>query len=435
MRKIWMVLLAVLLSSSAAFANEGKLISLVGSVSLVRDGQETRLERGGVVRAGDLVKVAVSSAAQLRMSDQSIIALGQSTEFRISDYTFNADKPAEARASFSLLKGAFRTVTGMIGQHARDNYTVKAGVVATIGIRGTHYRLRLCNQDCADEKGASPADGLYGGVSEGLIGVTNESGMDEFGPGEYFYVADAKTRPERLFGMPGQLTDEQAGFLVTAAVKGGMAATTVDMPVFARDKAVSALLMSQQAMSTAADTMSGLTQGQFRPAEFPSTPSQLAHVSPLPGPNESGFLDIGGTGSVRGQIVWLTNADIDLHLLTPDASHVYFGNRTVTLQGGATAQLDHDNLGEVIDASPDKRIENIVVNGTQIPTGQYTFYAHSFTGNNGGLPTTVQIRVTGDGNITSLGNTTTLNSGQYSSNYIVNINGASAAPTYTIQPR
>ncbi len=196
-------LLVVLFAAGVmtAHADEGKLITVVGTVSMVRDGQEVKLERGAVVRTGDLLKVAAESYAQLRMSDQSIVALSPVTEFKINEYRFSAEKPAEGRALFSLLKGAFRTVTGLIGRQARENYSVSAGVVATIGIRGTHYRLRLCDGDCSGE-GSAPVKGLYGGVSEGRIGVTNSSGTDEFGADEYFFVADAASRPERLPGPP-----------------------------------------------------------------------------------------------------------------------------------------------------------------------------------------------------------------------------------------
>jgi hypothetical protein len=194
-------------------------------------------------------------------------------------------------------------------------------------------------------------------------------------------------------------------------------------------------MMSQAQSIMAVDSLSSLTSDQFRPAEIASSPGSLAHYTPIVPGGIDGFINVGGTGDIRGQIVWMTDADIDLHLQTPANGEVYYGNRTVTLTGGATAQLDHDNLGGVIDAAPDKRIENIVVNGTPIPLGNYTFFAHSFSGNNGGLPTTVQIRVTGNANATSLAGSATLSSGQNSSNYLVNISGGGTAPAYSIQPR
>ena len=90
------------------------------------------------------------------------------------------------------------------------------------------------------------------------------------------------------------------------------------------------------------------------------------------------FIPVGGTGVIRGQLVWMTSADLDLHLTLPDQQQVYFGNKVVTFNNGkATATLDHDNLGGVIDAPPDKRVENIAVTGTP-SNGSYTFFVNSF---------------------------------------------------------
>lgn len=420
MKTLKRIFLLALLATASVFAsaNEGKLIAVVGDVVIVRDGQEIKGTRGTVVRAGDLVKVAAESTAQLRMSDESIIALAQRTDFQISEYRFAADKPTEGRAIFSLLKGAFRTVTGLIGRQAGDNYAVKAGVVATIGIRGTHYRARLCARDCAVEGQEAPKDGLYGGVTEGRIGVTNDTGTEVFGADEYFYVADAATRPERLPGPPDLLLD-RANFLAKLRQGAGTAAPLVAdyvppaLPGFG-----------------ASDSLANLTLQQFRATEVLS-PDALVHVTPLPPPTTDDFINVGGSAPIRGQIVWMTDADIDLHLLTPTGSNVYFGNPSVVLNG-ATATLDHDNLGGTIDAAPNLRIENIVVDGSQIPAGSYGFYANSFSGNNNGLPTTVQIRVTGDGNATSLSDTFSLSGGQNSKTYNVDYQGTGVAPVYSV---
>lgn len=414
------------LFTHAAVADEGKVLTAVGPVSVVRDGKELPLNRGETVRSGDLVKVAEDASAQIRMSDESIIALSPRTEFKITEYRFSREKPTEGKALFALIKGAFRTVTGVIGQQARENYAVKAGAVATIGIRGTHYRLRVCESDCGGE-GAAPANGLYGGVTEGRIGVANESGTEEFGADEYFYVADAASRAERLPGPPDLLID-RAAFL-TKLKREGSSAPAAGVPATAPPELATASTPALGSMAA----LSNLTQQQFRPTEFTVTPTTLAHVTPIdPG---SGFVDVGGSGEIRGQIVWLTNADIDLHLRPAVGANVFYGNPTAAIGSNATATLDHDNLGGVIDIAPDKRVENIVVTGSQIPTGNYVFHAHSFSGNNNGLPTTVQVRVTGNGNATSLGDSVTLTSGQSSSNYIVNYQGAAQAPTYSIGPR
>jgi len=54
-----------------------------------------------------------------------------------------------SRAFFRLVKGGFRSVSGLIGKVNQDDYRVSTPV-ATIGIRGTRYSARLCQGDCAD---------------------------------------------------------------------------------------------------------------------------------------------------------------------------------------------------------------------------------------------------------------------------------------------
>lgn len=105
----------------------------------------------------------------------------------------------------------------------------------------------------------------------------------------------------------------------------------------------------------------------------------------LPGQSGTGggggdgvFVPVGGDGVIRGQLVWTSNADLDLHLILPDNQEVFFANATVSFNNGrAMAMLDHDNLGGVIDQQPNIRVENIAING--IPSsGTYTFFGHSY---------------------------------------------------------
>ncbi len=101
------------------------------------------------------------------------------------------------------------------------------------------------------------------------------------------------------------------------------------------------------------------------------------------GGDGGGFVPVGGDGVIRGQLVWSTDADLDLHLILPDNQEVFYANPTVIFnQGRANATLDHDNVGPIIDAPPNLRVENIAVNGT-LSAGNYTFFVHSFNTPNG----------------------------------------------------
>jgi hypothetical protein len=109
-------------------------------------------------------------------------------------------------AFFKLVKGGLRAVDGLIGQSEPKNYGVETPV-ATIGVRGTAFDVRYCGDDCKDEADTSgaPQNGLYTAVSEGSIGVKNDSGESVTKAGEYSYVASRHVAVQHLAAAPRAL--------------------------------------------------------------------------------------------------------------------------------------------------------------------------------------------------------------------------------------
>ena len=177
----------------------GRVIFTTNNLSAKSDdGSARTLRRGSSIYAGDTLITGVGGITQVRMLDGGLLALRKNTTFKIEEFAYQTP---EDRSFFALLRGGFRTITGKLGKKDKNNYQVRTPV-ATIGIRGTHYGLRLCvEQDCADE--GIDKDGLYGGVVDGAIGTQNTSGAHEFGNDEYFYVADQNARAESLLAPPG----------------------------------------------------------------------------------------------------------------------------------------------------------------------------------------------------------------------------------------
>lgn len=200
------LLLALLLLPCIAAAQAGRFLLAVGEVAVVRGGGEFRPAAGTPVHPGDLIRLGARSNAQIRLSDESIIALRAGTEMRIDAYAYSG-RAEESRSFFSLVRGGLRTVTGAIGAlHDRERYRVKTPT-ATIGIRGTHYVLVHCDNDC----GAGAQSGTYGGVSDGRIGVENQTGERQFGVQEFFHVASADAAPQGLIAPPAFLYDRLEG--------------------------------------------------------------------------------------------------------------------------------------------------------------------------------------------------------------------------------
>ncbi|MEP7181648.1 MAG: FecR family protein [Betaproteobacteria bacterium] len=198
-----LLMLAWLAAAPAAAQVAGRIVLAVGDVAAVRGAERVRLAAGANVGVGDTIFTAAQSHAQVRFGDNSLVALKPESEFRIEAWSFGGSAGTD-RATFRLVKGGFRTLTGSIGQVNREQYQVLT-TQATIGIRGTHYLLQICAADnCLLAGGAPAAPGLWGGVLEGRIAAGTPFGDAEFGEREYFRVPDGG-RPERIIGPPAFL--------------------------------------------------------------------------------------------------------------------------------------------------------------------------------------------------------------------------------------
>src|SRR6267143_848713 len=203
------ILLGLLSAPGLASAQAGRFLLAVGDVVVVRGQAEIRAATGTPVQSGDTIRVGPASNAQIRMTDESIVGLRPGTVFRIDAYEYSGQ--GEPRSIFSLLKGGFRTVTGAIGRlHSRERYAVRTPT-ATIGIRGTHYTVVHCDNDCGGADRGSIANGTYGGVTDGRIEVVNQTGEHEFAANTFFYVAAANTAPQNLIAPPNFLYDRLEG--------------------------------------------------------------------------------------------------------------------------------------------------------------------------------------------------------------------------------
>jgi hypothetical protein len=184
----------------------GRVLAAAGDVTIVRGGQKLAAPAGTPVRPGDTVELGTQSNAQIRFTDESIVALRSETSFRVAEYQYSASDSAVGRAFFNLVKGGMRTVTGVIGRRNTQNYGVQTAT-ATIGIRGTHYTLVECAANCRNADGSAAPAGTYGSVTDGRIGVTNQSGERQFGADQYFHVASATAAPQQLVAPPTFLRD------------------------------------------------------------------------------------------------------------------------------------------------------------------------------------------------------------------------------------
>jgi hypothetical protein len=126
---------------STAFAGQaqaaaGRVEFAMGPATVVGvDGRSRSATRGTELDSGDVVRTN-DGRVQMRMTDGAFISLQPNTEFGIKEYKFAGKADGSENAFYSLVKGAMRTVTGLIGRVNRNRYQV-ATPTATVGIRGT----------------------------------------------------------------------------------------------------------------------------------------------------------------------------------------------------------------------------------------------------------------------------------------------------------
>lgn len=138
---------AFLLLPAVVWANAAKVDFVVGSaIAVTPAGVERKLAKGSDVQTGEVVRTGADGRIQLRFSDGAMLSLQPQSDFRLDNYQFSGKEDGRERGFFSLLKGGFRTITGLIGRSNRENYQTRTSV-ATIGIRGTEYSITYLDRE------------------------------------------------------------------------------------------------------------------------------------------------------------------------------------------------------------------------------------------------------------------------------------------------
>ena len=118
----------------AAAVAAGFVSSMSGVVMIRRgNGQFEPAKAGEMFGPGAIFSTGSQGTVVLLFADGQNITLGKDAELRIEDYRFDARNPRAGRASFGLVRGEMRFVTGAIHTDNRDALKVTAGS-ASVGI-------------------------------------------------------------------------------------------------------------------------------------------------------------------------------------------------------------------------------------------------------------------------------------------------------------
>lgn len=202
----WLLLSIALLCSHALFtaahaqasAEAARLMFVFGEVRIERDSLELVGQRNTILLEGDSISTGAGASAQIRFSDQSLMALRPDSTIIITRFRYDAANPATGEQKTQLLRGGLRAITGAIGS-AQPQAVEFTTPVATMGIRGTELRIVHVIRGSEAQFNNAPA-GTYLQVLRGAVAMRTNAGEQLVAPGQSFYVPDLDSVPQPLSG-------------------------------------------------------------------------------------------------------------------------------------------------------------------------------------------------------------------------------------------
>jgi hypothetical protein len=255
-----LLVLALFCTAGASWAAQvaGTIVQLSGPLLAKKaDGVVRILSMRSEVESGDTLVTEKNTYAMVKFIDNSEITLKPSTTFKVDNFSYDAAKPDGDNASFSLVKGGLRSVTGLLGKRNKEKFAMKTPS-ATIGIRGTTFiaewiepsaqavaareaYLMASTAALGDAYPIQPlmlaqiplpvsqtalSPGLYVHVIDGLINLQNQGGSLSFAPGQFGFTPNFSQPPSMLPKNPGLLFQTPQSFAPTSSGSTGASGAT-----------------------------------------------------------------------------------------------------------------------------------------------------------------------------------------------------------------
>ncbi|CAN7665423.1 FecR family protein [Duganella sp. LjRoot269] len=243
-KALMLLALCGVVSASWAAQVAGTIVQLSGPLLAKKaDGVVRILSMRSEVESGDTLVTEKNTYAMVKFIDNSEITLKPSTTFKVENFSYDAGKPDGDNASFNLVKGGLRSVTGLLGKRNKEKFAMKTPS-ATIGIRGTTFiaewvepseqavaareaylmastaalgdaypvqPLMLAQVNIPLPRTVTPTagpvlpPGLYVQVIDGLINVSNRGGTQNFAAGQFGFTPNPIQPPVIVPKNPGLL--------------------------------------------------------------------------------------------------------------------------------------------------------------------------------------------------------------------------------------
>ncbi|MTI11441.1 FecR family protein [Curvivirga aplysinae] len=131
----FLILVSLYFTSSSLVFAESRDAGQTIVVYLNAFADEKQLEVNNQIKVGQVLTTKSNARLHARMVDDTVLMLGENATFKIDELAFN---DTQATASFNILSGAFRMVSGKLTKRPNNQVTLTTPI-ATIGIRGTDF--------------------------------------------------------------------------------------------------------------------------------------------------------------------------------------------------------------------------------------------------------------------------------------------------------
>lgn len=178
----------------------GQVIKNKGKTFVISNNNEQRdLDIGSEIFVGDRVFTGVKGFIRLNMIDEAKIDLRCNSEMLIEDYQLLR---GGNRSVIYLIKGSLKKFTGTIGKMADDVYEMHTPL-ATVGVRGTEYAIRVLQQHGCDGSLDVNSKGLFVKVKRGAIDIQSKKEALALSQGEAAHLADEISRLKNIQASDG----------------------------------------------------------------------------------------------------------------------------------------------------------------------------------------------------------------------------------------
>ncbi len=136
-RNIIVALLLVLAPAAQAVEDTqaGRVTRIKPSAIAIQDAMPRKLAVGSPIFINDIISTGLGSRLEIKMIDDTVLTLGERTQFVVLEYRF---KDQNGSAALRLLSGSLKAASGKLAALDARNFKLITDV-ATIGVRGTVF--------------------------------------------------------------------------------------------------------------------------------------------------------------------------------------------------------------------------------------------------------------------------------------------------------